>query len=252
MITTKQFVCVAAVLAAFAAACGGSDDSGGGTGGATVTGTGGTTPTGTGGTTPTGTGGTTPTGTGGTTTTGTGGTTPTGTGGMTTATGGMGAGMAAGMGTGGTTSASPDLQMCLDRGAMMGENMDCTMCVCTMCFNEANNVYNNTDTTFAANAKSLIDCARSTCCKGQACYCGENAMGMVDILGCLATPMGPCKTQIEAAAGATGALGVMGPCSATMTTNACGAALAFGQCVQGDATAMPPITGKCPMCTMCM
>lgn len=239
-----------ACLAWAVAGCGGSDSSGssgtgvtGGTG--VVTGGMGAATGGTG----VATGGT-GVATGGTGV-GTGGTTVVGTGGV----GGMAgtAGMAGMTGTGGTSSTAPDLQMCLDRGMMMGENADCTMCVCTMCFDQADNVYNNPDPAFSMKAKALIDCARTTCCKGQECYCGKDAMtGMVNLIACLATPMGPCKNEIEAAAGAMGALGVMAPCTATMTTNACGAALAFGECVQGNSEAMPPITGKCPMCTMCM
>ena len=245
--SVQRFAWAAVACLVFAVGgCGGSDSGGSGTGGAGVV-TGGT------GVATGGTGvatGGTGVATGGTGVA-TGGTNVVGTGGTGVATGGTGAGMA-GMGMAGTSSTAPDLQMCLDRGMMMGENADCTMCVCTMCFDSADNVYNNADPAFSMKAKALIDCARTSCCKGQECYCGKDAMtGMVNILACVAAPMGPCKQQIEDAAGAMGAIGVMAPCTATMTTNACGAALAFGQCVQGDSAAMPPITGKCPMCSMC-
>lgn len=66
------------------------------------------------------------------------------------------------------------------------------------------------------------------------------------------TPAGPCKAEIEAAAGGMGLLGVAGPCMDP--TNACGAAAAFGRCVTGDPmpTSGMPVVGKCTAeCMMC-
>ena len=249
---TKRLLWVGAVLAAlFVSAlvggCKGSDTGGAGTGvtGGTGLATGGA------GVATGGTGvatGGTGVATGGTGMVGT--TGGTGIAGMTGVTGGTGA-----LPTpdAGMPSMAPDdaaMKMCVDRATMMGRTMDCAACGCSSCFMQASKVYNNTDADFKMKAEAVLKCGEDNCCKAIDCYCGAGASAN-PLLCVIPGPMGPCKTQINAAAGLTmdAALMVQMLCDAKTGTQPCAAAAALGQCVQGDGAM---VAGMCPQCVSCM
>jgi hypothetical protein len=94
---------------------------------------------------------------------------------------------------------------------------DCDKCSCMNCVGP--NQYLDCKDLDKANGNdkcnAVLVCARANNCTGQPCYCGSDSL-----LVCAFAPSGPCKTEIEAAAG-----GAMDPATVMQQQNQAGSAL---------------------------
>jgi cysteine-rich repeat protein len=74
-------------------------------------------------------------------------------------------------------------------------NDACSKCVCSKCQEAANSCYANSDKRLSDACVKLARCFRVSHCTGFDCYCAQ------DWLNCENSPSGPCRAEIEAAAG---------------------------------------------------
>jgi cysteine-rich repeat protein len=94
------------------------------------------------------------------------------------------------------------LQVCLQRVGPQQPGSDqqhgdaCAQCACTNCAKEADACYGAADHEEVRLCDQLVECVRATWCNGEACYCGP------DLLSCsLGNPTGPCRKEVQEAAG---------------------------------------------------
>ena len=105
----------------------------------------------------------------------------------------------------------------------VGVSDACVQCVCGSCAKEANGCYAATNEREVDLCNGIVECVRDNGCSGTACYCGN------DLLACsLGYANGPCKTQIERAAG-TSSLSRLSSLSRD-NANPFGRAAIFGEC----------------------
>jgi hypothetical protein len=79
----------------------------------------------------------------------------------------------------------------------------CGSCQCAHCASELLACEASGDSARDTACRAVEACATANDCAGQGCYCGLN------VVGCELAPTGPCRKQIEAAAGTTSALAIM-------------------------------------------
>lgn len=104
-----------------------------------------------------------------------------------------------------------------------GMSEACVQCVCGNCTTQANACYGATSAREVDLCDGIVECVRENGCSGTACYCGG------DLLACsLGYPSGPCRQQIERAAG-TSSLSRLSTLSRD-ATNPFGRAGLFGEC----------------------
>ena len=98
----------------------------------------------------------------------------------------------------------------------------CGRCQCAQCEPALLACEASGDGTRDDACRAVEACATANHCSGQACYCGD------DLLFCELAPNGPCRKQIEAAAGTSAALVIMAQFADPNT--ALGRAGALGTC----------------------
>jgi cysteine-rich repeat protein len=91
-------------------------------------------------------------------------------------------------------------QQCLAR---LGETTACAMCTCSKCTSQTLVCQGDDDVEDAKLCEDMVDCARETGCRADACYCGS-----AGLLTCLTSPAGACRRQVAAAAKTDSALDI--------------------------------------------
>jgi hypothetical protein len=85
----------------------------------------------------------------------------------------------------------PNQILCLDQ---LGEGADdCAKCSCANCVDSYVPCVAGQDALTSRQCATILECARKKACFGSACYCGDSLL--------CALPNGPCRAEIEAAAG---------------------------------------------------
>jgi hypothetical protein len=112
-----------------------------------------------------------------------------------------------------------DQVMCLDTLA----TSTCEKCACMQCVETVMACMASGDKARDAKCSAVEACAIEHHCSGMACYCGD-----ASYISCPLVGNGPCRKEIEAAAGTTSAFVVMSQSSDSNT--ALGRALALGDC----------------------
>ncbi|HKU41718.1 MAG TPA: DUF4215 domain-containing protein [Polyangiales bacterium] len=125
------------------------------------------------------------------------------------------------------------LKRCLARvgvlkpGSDQAEGDACSECVCTRCAMQAGACYEQPNAEEVRLCDDLARCVRATWCNGIACYCGA------DLFGCsLGNPTGPCRSEVQAAAGTSSASAVLA--RASDTSSPFGRATALGSCAYDE------------------
>jgi len=100
---------------------------------------------------------------------------------------------------------------------------ECAECVCSQCAAQTSACYEQPSAEEVRLCNDLAQCVRSTWCNGIACYCGD------DLFGCsLGNANGPCRAEVQAAAGTNSASAVLAKSSDT--NSPFGRAIALGTC----------------------
>ena len=129
---------------------------------------------------------------------------------------------------------TPDQDACL---ALIDTSDKCAECACLSCTAESMACLGGS---YKANCDAVVQCARTNGCKGNDCYCGPGVA--VTMCG---TPMGPCATEINTAAGGMAMVGT----AACGTGNALGDAVKLGACADTNcASDCPTRTGTVSPC----
>jgi cysteine-rich repeat protein len=118
---------------------------------------------------------------------------------------------------------------CLERvgvqnpGTAQVDGDECAECVCNQCGTETAACYERENPEEVRLCDDLAHCVRATWCNGIACYCGS------DLFGCtLGNPTGPCRAQVQAAAGTNSPSAVLE--RASDMNSPFGRAIALGSC----------------------
>ena len=75
----------------------------------------------------------------------------------------------------------------------------CAICACTVCTTLMKACRDSGDDTRDMRCTEVADCANEESCAGDVCYCGD----FPDRVGCALWGNGPCKAEVERAAGST-------------------------------------------------
>jgi hypothetical protein len=111
----------------------------------------------------------------------------------------------------------PQQQSCLDRFAAD----DCQRCACMNCVDTYMACRGGADAAANSSCTDVLVCARKSDCVGTPCYCGSSPS--------CGFPNGPCKAQVEFAAGTTNAFVIATQVSDPNTS--VGRSYAAGQCL---------------------
>jgi cysteine-rich repeat protein len=129
--------------------------------------------------------------------------------------------------------------LCQMRVAQKQANFNdaCVQCVCGSCTTQANGCYSAPNERDVDLCNDIVECVRENGCSGTACYCGG------DLLACsLGYPAGPCRSQIERAAG-TSSLSRLSTLSRA-ADNPFGRASLFGECAYQSCAQACGLTAK--------
>jgi hypothetical protein len=118
---------------------------------------------------------------------------------------------------------TPEQQACLDDHA--ADENACEVCTCTQCTQAAAACRDSDDGNRNRLCGAVAACANEKNCAGDVCYCGTTS----PTFDCAWAPNGPCRTQVEAAAGSTSPAEVAR--QSGMPGSAIGRALTLGECV---------------------
>jgi hypothetical protein len=107
------------------------------------------------------------------------------------------------------------------------ETRECSSCLCGSCASEIEHCFGSGDSKRDADCAAVVLCGLANDCVGSACYCGNAG---VSILGSCLTIFadGPCKSEIEKAAGTTDMVNIFSQRGDLNT--AVGRATAFTDC----------------------
>lgn len=108
----------------------------------------------------------------------------------------------------------------------------CGSCQCAHCESALLACEASGDGARDSACRAVEACATKNHCSGQACYCGD------DLLSCELTPQGPCRKEIEAAAGTNAALVIMAQFADS--DSALGRAGALGTCRRSSCASACP------------
>jgi hypothetical protein len=96
----------------------------------------------------------------------------------------------------------------------------CAKCTCTECKTQVSNCFASSEPAKNTNCATLNACAERNHCAGESCYCGSSLL-------CL-NPDGPCKSEIEMVANASGPLDVQN--ASNDSTSSVARAIAVSDC----------------------
>lgn len=121
---------------------------------------------------------------------------------------------------------TPEQLTCTDVDAIHSD--ECKKCVCANCTNEALLCLISGDAAFDEQCAKLLECGERTACAGAYCYCGTALLPLSQT--CPIGANGPCKTEIEEAAGTNSVTLIFAQQFDLNTT--VGRAFAFSACYQ--------------------
>jgi cysteine-rich repeat protein len=131
-------------------------------------------------------------------------------------------------GCGATCQIEADQQMCL---SLLPMNTTCGQCNCLECRSATVACYGSASATANARCSALVACGREKGCSGSDCYCGT-ASDWVCLFG---GGNGPCRPEVEAAAGSTDPVTIQ--LRADDTNYALGRANALATCARAECEA---------------